>query len=180
MAAEYHGLDVAHRDVERFGEEGAVARRVQQASHAEYALARKARGLHRDIAHDVERIADDDEDRLGRRLRDLLGHRLHDAGVGVEEVVARHARFAGDAGGDDDDVRVLRLLVSVCADDARVEAFDRGTLPLIEALPLGDTIGDIHHDDEACELLLRDALRSRGADVTGSDDGDLVDHVSNV
>ncbi len=93
----------------------------------------------RDVAHHVERIRDDDEDRVRRRLLDLLGDLLHDAGVGVEQVVARHARLAGDAGGDDDDVGVGGLIVAVRADDARVESFDRRRLPLVETLALRDS-----------------------------------------
>ena len=102
--------------------------------------------------------------------------RLDDAGVRVEQIVARHARLARDAGGDDDDVGVGRLVVAVRADDARVEAFDRRALPLVEPLALRNPLDDVHHDDGARQLLLGDALRGRRADVSGADDGDLVDH----
>jgi hypothetical protein len=170
--AEHHRLDVAHRAVERLGQEAAVARRVQHARHADHPLARKAARLHGDVAHHVERVADDDEDRLRRRLRDLLCHRPDDAGVGVQQVVARHAGLAGDAGRDDDDVRILRLLIAIRADGR--------TLPLIEPLALRNPLGDIDHDDGARELLLRHALGSRRPDIAGADDGDLVDHESGV
>ena len=36
------------------------------------------------------------------------------------------------------------------------------------------------HDAGARVLILRDALRSRRADIAGSDDGDLIDHESCV
>ena len=137
VPAEHHRLDVAHRDVERLGEERAVARRVEHAGHADHALAREAGDLHRDVAHHVERVRDDDDDRVRRGLRDVLGDRLHDAGVRVEQVVAAHARLAGDAGRDDDDVGARRFVVAVGADDARVEQLDRRRLPLVEPFPCG-------------------------------------------
>jgi hypothetical protein len=76
VSAEHHRLDVTHRAVERLGQEGTVARRVEHAGHAEHALAREAGGFLRDVAHHVERIADDDDDRVGRRVLDLLTDRL--------------------------------------------------------------------------------------------------------
>ena len=114
---------------------------------------------------------------FGDVLLDLLGDRLDDAGIRVEQIVARHARLARDAGGDDDDVGARRLVVAVRADDARVEAFDRRRLPLVESLALRDALDDVDHDDGARQLLLRDALRSRRADIARADDRDFVDHV---
>ena len=70
-----------------------------------------------------------------------------------------------------------RLVVAVGADDARVEAFDRRGLPLVERLALRNAFDDVDHDDRARELLLGDALRGRRADVAGADDRDLVDHL---
>ena len=69
-----------------------------------------------------------------------------------------------------------RLIVAVRADDARVEAFDRRRLPLVEALALRNAFDDVDHDDGARQFLLGDTLRGRRADVAGADDRDLVDH----
>lgn len=38
---------------------------------------------------------------------------LNDASIDVEEIIAGHARLAGDAGGDDDDVRILQGLTEL-------------------------------------------------------------------
>jgi hypothetical protein len=155
-------------------------KRAEDAGHADHPLTGEATRLHRDVAHHVERVADDDEDRVRRRSGDLLADRLDDAGIRVEQVIARHARLAGDASRDDDDVGVPGLLVAVGADDARVEPLDRGALPLIQPLALRNPLGDVHHDDGAGEFLFRDALCSRRPDVAGADDGDLVDHESDL
>ena len=70
----------------------------------------------RDVAHRVERVGDDDEDGVGRDGRGAdRDDAAHDAGVLGQQVVAAHARLAGQAGGDDDDVRAGRVGVVVRA-----------------------------------------------------------------
>ena len=54
--------------------------------------------------HDVQRVADDDQDGVGGVRGDLFADRADDLGVLREQVVARHARLARQAGGDDDHV----------------------------------------------------------------------------
>src|SRR5205085_4755853 len=103
-----------------------------------------------------------------------------DSGICVEQIVARHPRLPGDAGGDDDDVGVGRLFVAVGADDARVEFFNRRGLPLIESLSLRDSFLDVDEDDGARELFFGETLGSRRADIAGTDDGDLVYHSRNI
>src|SRR3712207_8655589 len=53
---------------------------------------------------------------VGRGLRDVLGDRSHDLGVGLDEVHADHARLAREAGGDDHDVGVIGALVGAAPD----------------------------------------------------------------
>src|SRR5439155_23654770 len=142
----------------------------------EHTLAREPGDLLRHIAHDVERIRDDDDDRVRRRLLDLFGDLLDDAGVGVEQVVTRHAGLARDPGGDDDQVGAGALAVTIRTDNARIESFDRRGLPLVEAFTLRNAFDDIHQHYGARELLLRNTLRRRGPDVPRTDDRDFVDH----
>ena len=54
-----------------------------------------------------------DQDGVGRVLDDLFGHAAHDVLVGLEQVVAAHARLAGAAAGNDDHVGAGGLLVAV-------------------------------------------------------------------
>ena len=67
VAAEHEGVDVLDRHAHLLRDERPEARGVEDAGHAQDALAREARGLHRDVAHRVERVGDDDQDRVGRR-----------------------------------------------------------------------------------------------------------------
>ena len=133
----------------------------------------KPDALHRDVAHGVERVRDDDQDRVGRVLRGLLDDRPDDPGVLGEQVVAAHARLAGEAGRDDDDVRAGRVGVVVRAGDPGVVADDRGRLGQVEALALGQALDDVDEDDVG-EARLGDPLGGRRADIAGADDGDLV------
>src|SRR5262249_32620029 len=65
VAAEHHGLDVLDRRAGLPGDEGGEAGRVEDPGHAEDALLRPARDVLRDVAHRVERVRDDDQDRVG-------------------------------------------------------------------------------------------------------------------
>ena len=81
----------------------------------EHPLAREARRLQGHVDHRVERIGDDDEDRVGRVPDGLLDDGADDPGVLGQQVVAAHARLAGQAGGHDHDVRAGRVGVVVRA-----------------------------------------------------------------
>ena len=63
--------------------------------------------------------------------------------------------------------------VVVGAGDPRVVADDRRRLGEVEALALRQPLDDVDEHDVG-EAGLGDALRGRGADVAGADDGDLV------
>ena len=74
--------------------------------------------LLRDVAHRVEQVGDDDQDRVRRVAHRLLDDGPDDPGVLGEQVVAAHARLAGAAGGDDDDVGAGGVRVVVRSDHA--------------------------------------------------------------
>jgi hypothetical protein len=116
--------------------------------------------------------------RLGRDLGDLFPHGLHDAGVGLDQIVPAHARLARDAGSDHEDFGAFGGRVIVGSDDPGVVAFDGTGLPLIEALALGHSLDHIHHDHSARELLLGQLQRRRGSDVARAYNGDLIQHRS--
>src|SRR6185503_15650746 len=104
VAAEYHRLDVFHRDVQRLGEEAPVAGGIEDAGHADHALPGEPGDFLGHPAHDVERVGDHDHGCLRRMLLDLLALRLHDFHVGPDQVVAAHAGLPGDARGHDEEV----------------------------------------------------------------------------
>ena len=109
----------------------------------------------------------------GECVHGLLDDGPHDPGVLGEQVVAAHARLAGEAGGDDDDVGAGGVRVVVRAGDAGVVPDDGRGLGKVEALALRQPLDDVDEDDVG-DARLRDALGGRRADVAGADDGDLV------
>ena len=127
----------------------------------------------RDVAHRVERVGDDDQDRVRRVAHRLLDDGPDDPGVLGEQIVAAHARLAGQAGRDDDDIGAGGVRVVVRSDHARVVPDDGGGLGKVEALALRQPLDDVDEDDVG-DARLRDALGGRRADVAGADDRDLV------
>ena len=166
-------MGVLDADAELLGDERPEPGAVEHAGHPEHALAREARRRHRDVAHRVERIGHDDQDRVRGMLRGLLHDRPDDTGVLGQQVVAAHPRLPGQARGHDDDVGAGRVRVVVGADDARIVPDDRGRLGEVEALALGQPLDDVDQDHVG-EAGLGDALGGGGADVAGADHGDLV------
>src|SRR3546814_7535781 len=94
-------------------------------------------------------------------------------GVDAEQVVAAHARLAGDAGGDDDHVGALDGGIAAGAGEPGVVALDRGRLDEIERLALGHAVDDVEENDVA-QLLEAGEQRQSAADVAGADQRDLV------
>src|SRR4030042_98407 len=106
------------------GDEGTEAGGPQTASLAHQADAREAGVLSGDLAHGVHGVGEDDDVGFRRNLERLLGHAGDDAGVRVHQVLAAHARLAGHAGGDDDDVGAGGALPVGGAADADIGADD--------------------------------------------------------
>ena len=84
---------------------------------------------------------------VGCILLDPFGNRGHDLGVDFDQVVTAHARFAGEAGGDDDDVGTLDVFVAVGPFQVDVEAVNRSRFGDVEHLTLRKTFDDVeqHH-----------------------------------
>src|SRR5262249_20718170 len=99
------------------------------------------------LRHGVEGIRNHDQDAIGRVLDDLANNIAHDLVVGVEQVVAAHARLAGNAGGDNDDVGVGGIGVVVGADDVRVTLLNRHGLKQVETLALRHAFDDVDQND---------------------------------
>ena len=162
-----------HRHVEFVGDEVAEARRIEHAGHADDLVVRQAREFAQRPHHRVERVGDADDERVGGVGLDAFADGLHDLQVDAEQIVAAHARLAGDPGGDDDDVGARDVGIVVRAGDLGVKARDRANLRQVERLALRHAFDDVEQDDVA-EFLLRGEQRQRPADIPGSDQCDLL------
>ena len=79
------------------------------------AIPGKAADTQRRLNHRIQRIADHDQDTVGRFPDCLFGHALHDVVVGLEQVVTAHAGLAGNTGRDYHHVGTGGLVVAVGA-----------------------------------------------------------------
>ena len=127
------------------------------------------------VDHRVERVRDDDHERVRAVLLRVVGDVADDGQVDGDEVVARLAGLARDAGGDDEHVGAGEVGPVGRAADVRVVAEDGAVLLEVERLALGEVLlrGDVEEDDVA-ELLVRAEARELAADVSGSDETDLL------
>src|ERR1700674_444830 len=147
VSTEDEGGYVLDADFEFLGYESAEAGGVEHAGHADDALARKAAHLVGGLRHGVEGIGDDDEDAVRRVMHDLADYIVHDFVVGIQKIIAAHARLARNSSGDDDDVRFGRVGVVVRANDVGIALLDRHGLKQVETLSLGDALDDVDEDN---------------------------------
>src|SRR3712207_9251812 len=82
-----------------------------------------------------------------------------------------HARLAGQARGDDDDVGALGALVGPAADadDLRLEALDGAGLVHVEGQALGLALDDVGQHDGLEDVVLREAEGGGRAVEPGTD-----------
>ena len=104
---------------------------------------------------------------------DAFAHRLHDAGVDADQIVAAHARLPGDAGGDDNDVCAADGAIVFRPGHRRIEPFDRRGFGDVQSLALRNPIHDVEKDDVA-QLFQTGEQGERAADIPGADQRDLV------
>ena len=116
------------------------------------------------LGHGVEGVGNGHEDGVGRVRHDLVDDAGDDLHVGEEQVVAGHARLAGDAGSDDDHVRACGLLVGVGPYNRGVAAGDGARFEDVERLALREAIDDVHEDDIGVTLV-EDSLGGSRSDV---------------
>ena len=109
----------------------------------------------------------------GQLVRMPVGHLGDHAGVLADQVVARHAGRAREAGGDDHHVGALDRGVVGAAGHHRVEAVDRPGLHDVERLARRDAAEHVEQHDVA-QFLEADQVGERAADIAGADEGDLV------
>src|SRR6185503_19591058 len=169
VAAEHHGGHVLDRGAGLPGDEGREAGRVEDAGHAEDALLGTAGRALGHVTHRVERVRDDDQDRVRRGRDHLLGDLADDLLVRGHEVVAAHPGRAWQSGSDHDYLRARGLLVAVRADDVGLVAEHRAHLVDVERLALRQALLDVDEHDVPV-VPQRQHLRTGRADVPGADD----------
>ena len=98
----------AHRYPSALRQEVPEARGVEQAGHPDHTLGRESERILRERRHLVERVRDDDHDRVRRGRAHFPADVDDDPAVALEQIGAALPRLPRAPGGDDDDVRAAR------------------------------------------------------------------------
>ena len=101
MATEHYGGDAFYRNIQFLGDEGAEAGGIEDAGHADDAVFREFGDHQGDLCHGVERVRYHYNDGVGGDGYGFFGGSAYDFVILQEKIVSAHARFAGEAGGDD-------------------------------------------------------------------------------
>ncbi len=112
---------------------------------------------------------------LGECCTDLADYIIHDFVVGVEQVIAAHARLARNSGGDHDDIGIGGVSVIVRADDAGVSFLNRHGFEQIKAFALRNAVDDVDQD-YVRQFFGGNPVRSRGANVSRANNRNFLTH----
>ena len=117
MTAEQERGDIFDGTAEFHGDEGAVARGVENTGLPDDTVWRKTGDFPCGIDHGIERIADNYKDRVGAETSHLLGDGLDDLDILCQEIVSAHAGLAGQTRSNNHYIAVSGVLVTVGADN---------------------------------------------------------------
>ena len=174
MAADNDAFNLGCIRVEREAEIIFEACAVECTAHADHAVLGQPRGFQRQVGQRIHRIGHYDNDGAGRIFDDIGDDTLHDFGVGADEFFAGHARFAGDARGDDHHVRIARTFVVVRrADEFRIKIHQRRALIHVEHLSFGEALLDVDENHFARHFAASHHICAGCAHGAGAYDGNF-------
>ena len=176
MLAQHEGMNVLLVHVQLLSQRGAQAGGIQLRARADNAALRDAGNLGEHIGQNVDGVADDDIDRIGSVLGDLLRDALQNVDVGLRQLKPGLAGAAGNAGGDDHDVGIGRVRIIAGVDINRLA--NRRRLINIHGLAQRLFLGDIDEQNLGRQALNSQRKADRRAYVAGADDSNLLAHVN--
>mmetsp|Transcript_15307 Transcript_15307/g.33140 ORF Transcript_15307/g.33140 Transcript_15307/m.33140 type:complete len:218 (-) Transcript_15307:241-894(-) len=154
-------LGLSHKGVGAHNVQGAHTNDLLGVVHTE-----ALEGLGRDGHSRVDWVGDDGDDSLRGILAHSLNQGLHDASVGVEQVISGHPRLAWDTSGNDDEVSALEASSKLGI--TGVGAYlDRG-VAVAEISSNASHIGNIIQAQLGHELIHLQQQRQGLADATSS------------
>ena len=101
-------------------------------------------------------------------LFDCLGDACDDLCVDPNKVIPAHARFSGNAGCDDDNVRAGNVPIIGCARKGSVKAVNWRGLRDVQGFALGHAFHDVKEDDVA-EIFQAGQVSKCAPDIAGTD-----------
>lgn len=147
-------------------------RGVKISTRSKNPIHRKTRELPSDVGQDIDRVRDDKQDRIGRRLSERRNDMAEESDVPLKQVKPRLSRVLPSAGGDDAEIGSGRDAVVNGGGDFGAGEESGGVLEVehlaSELVGLGVDEGDLVGD-----VLSEDGLSDGHADVSDADDGDF-------
>ena len=165
-------VDILRADAEALGQRRLQAAGVQDRAGADDVALGHAGDLVEHVGQHVDRVGDDDIDRVRRGGGDLRGDVLEDVDVGLRQLQPALPGLAGKTRGDDDDVGARRGVIVAGADDRR--GTERRTLINVHRLAERLLLVDVDQDDLGRGTLDHQIVCDRGADAACADNSDLT------
>jgi hypothetical protein len=91
----------------------AEASRIEHTGLADDSMRGESKDLEGSLDHGIQWVAHDDHHSIWAGGFDLLGNARDDFGVGAQQIVPAHSRFAGDPRSDDDHIAIGRIGIVV-------------------------------------------------------------------
>ena len=174
MLTEDHGLHLRRRALQIHRQQAAEAERVEQRAQADHAALGQREFLVGEVGEDVDRIGDDEHDRVGPQPLglDLAEDRPEEDDVAVDERQPALVGFPPQAGGDADHVGVGKALVAPGTD--HLVGDRRRSMHHVEGLAVGKIGIRVHDHDLVHEpAKLEREARRRADDPATADDPNL-------
>jgi hypothetical protein len=170
---------VAHAYAQFHRNERLVACGIQRTRHTDHALPREAAILLGDVAHRIERVGDDDQDRVRAIFCNFRGHVRNDLFVDLDQFVAagefaRHRVFlARDARRDHDDIGVCCCFVAVRSHNIDIEADHRPGFEQVQRFTLRDALYHVYQY-HVRDFADRHPCRQRRTNISCADNRDFL------
>ncbi len=170
MSTQHVAVHVLHAHPQLHRHEGSHASRIQDPSLADHPASGQSAGLHRQVGHGIQRIGQDDEDRLRGGLQSRLHRFAHDLAVRLKQVIAAHPRFAWQASGQHHQVGAGGLAIAIAASHLHVGADHRHGFGQIQGFTLWHALHDVYQH-QLGDLAFGQEMRRGRACLSCPDDG---------
>ncbi len=102
-----------------------------------------------------------------------LAHSLHDLRIDADQIIAAHARFARNTGGDDDHIRPFQVRIVIGARHFCIKPFNRGGLCDVQRLALRHAVNNVENNN-VTQLLQTSQKRQGSANISRANQRNLV------
>lgn len=165
-------MDILRADAEALCQRGLKTACIQNGAGADDLTLRQAGDLCEHIGQHVDRVGDDDIDRIRRSLDDLRRDVLDDIDVGLRQIQTALTGLSRHTGGDDHNVRALGVLIVAGTHDRR--RTERRALINIQCLAECLLLVDIDQQDLRCDSLDHQIVGNGRADAARANNSDFA------